>query len=55
MPASQRKSSVAAIVALLVVVLLGGVWLGGHPDDLPGFARDAFVADHQQRLIDVAA
>jgi carboxyl-terminal processing protease len=55
MPASQRKSSVAAIVASLVLVLLGGVWLGGHPDDLPGFARDAFVADHQQRLIDVAA
>jgi carboxyl-terminal processing protease len=55
MPASQRKLSVAAIVATLFVVLLGGVWLGGHPDDLPGFARDAFVADHQQRLIDVAA
>jgi carboxyl-terminal processing protease len=55
MPASQRKSSIAAIVASLVVVLLGGIWLGGHPDDLPGFARDAFVADHQQRLIDVAA
>jgi carboxyl-terminal processing protease len=55
MPASQRKSSIAAIVASLVVVLLGGVWLGGHPDDLPGFARDAFVADHQARLIDVAA
>jgi carboxyl-terminal processing protease len=55
MPASQRKSSVAAIVASLVIVLLTGVWLGGHPDDLPGFARDAFVADHQARLIDVAA
>ncbi|MDO9353620.1 MAG: S41 family peptidase [Solirubrobacteraceae bacterium] len=32
-------------VVSLLVVLLGGVWLGGHPDRLPGFARDAFVQD----------
>jgi carboxyl-terminal processing protease len=37
-----------ALVALTVVLVLGvlslGLFLGGHPDDLPGFARGAFVA-----------
>ncbi len=27
------------------LLLLGGIWLGGHPETLPGFARDAFVSD----------
>jgi carboxyl-terminal processing protease len=36
---------VAALVAALVVVLLGGIWLGGHPAKLPEFVRDRFVDD----------
>jgi carboxyl-terminal processing protease len=55
MPANLSKSSVAAIVALLIAVLVAGVWLGGHPNDLPSFARDVLVADHQRQLIDQAA
>lgn len=55
MPASLTKSSVTAIIALLIAVLVAGVWLGGHPNDLPAFARDALVADHQRQLIDQAA
>jgi carboxyl-terminal processing protease len=34
---------VAFAVALLVLCL--GLWLGGHPRQLPGFVRDAFVAE----------
>lgn len=55
MPARPRKSPVAALVVALLIALVAGLWWGGHPDDLPGFLRDAFVSDHQVRLIDVAA
>jgi carboxyl-terminal processing protease len=41
-----------AVLAPLLLVL--GVWLGGHPDNLPGFARDALVGDDQGRLVDEA-
>jgi carboxyl-terminal processing protease len=43
-----------ALVVLLPVVLVVGLWLGGHPQDLPGFARNAFVADHETRVVDEA-
>ena len=36
------------------VCLVAGVWLGGHPDNLPGFARDALVGDSEGRLYDEA-
>jgi carboxyl-terminal processing protease len=29
----------------LVALLCAGLWLGGHPGKLPGFARDLFVAE----------
>jgi carboxyl-terminal processing protease len=32
-------------VAALVAVLLGGIWLGGHPAKLPEFLRDRLVDD----------
>jgi carboxyl-terminal processing protease len=41
-------------VVLLPVVLIAGIWLGGHPGNLPGFARDALVGDSQGRLYDEA-
>ncbi|MFL5895072.1 MAG: S41 family peptidase [Thermoleophilaceae bacterium] len=31
------------VVLLLLLVLLGGIWLGGHPEALPGPLRDALV------------
>jgi len=43
-----------ALLLLLPVLLVGGLWLGGHPDDLPGFLRSAFVADQQTRVVDEA-
>jgi carboxyl-terminal processing protease len=54
MPPSRRQPLTAALAALLPIVLVLGIWLGGHPDRLPGFARDALVADHQTRVVDEA-
>ena len=42
--------SVLPLPALLAL----GLWLGGHPEHLPGFLRSAFVADHQTRVVDEA-
>src|SRR3954470_10725926 len=42
------------VVVLIPVALLLGVWLGGHPGALPGFARDALVGDSQGRLYEEA-
>jgi carboxyl-terminal processing protease len=39
---------------MLPVLLVVGIWLGGHPEDLPGFARSAFVKDHETQVIDQA-
>jgi carboxyl-terminal processing protease len=36
---------VSAAVAAIVLVLIGGIWLGGHPESLPDPLRDAFVVD----------
>jgi len=33
------------IVLGLLLVLAGGIWLGGHPEALPGPVRDAFVEE----------
>jgi carboxyl-terminal processing protease len=40
-----RGWGVAAFVVALAAVLLGGIWLGGHPAKLPEFLRDRFVDD----------
>jgi carboxyl-terminal processing protease len=49
----SQQSRLAGGLALLAV-LAGGLWLGGHPKDLPGFARDLFVADHDTRVVNEA-
>ncbi|MEA2152311.1 MAG: carboxyl-terminal processing protease [Solirubrobacteraceae bacterium] len=54
MPSGRRHSRLAALVAALPILLILGVYLGGHPEDLPGFARSAFVADHETRVVDEA-
>jgi carboxyl-terminal processing protease len=36
---------IAALAVGLVAALCLGIWLGGHPDKLPSFARDAFIGD----------
>src|ERR1700730_8153136 len=52
-PLAELRSLVVLAVAL-PVVLVGGIWLGGHPQDLPAFARNALVADHSTRVVDEA-
>jgi carboxyl-terminal processing protease len=58
MPRPSRPTldwrSILALTIAFLVVLVAGVWLGGHPSDLPGFARNALVADHATRVVDEA-
>jgi carboxyl-terminal processing protease len=41
-------------VLLGLLLLVGGVWLGGHPEHLPGFAQGLFVADNDTRSVNEA-
>jgi carboxyl-terminal processing protease len=54
MPRSPRQPLTAALVLLLPVLLALGLWLGGHPQHLPGFLRSVFVEDRQTRVVDEA-
>jgi carboxyl-terminal processing protease len=38
-----RAGRIAALVAALLAVLVGGIWLGGHPAKLPEFVREHLV------------
>jgi carboxyl-terminal processing protease len=54
-PPRSRKDPLTAILGVLLPILLvGGLWLVGHPEHLPEFLRRAFVADHQTRVVDEA-
>jgi carboxyl-terminal processing protease len=49
------RHPVTFILALMLPVLLViGLWLGGHPEDMPGFLRSTFVADQKTRVVDEA-
>ena len=51
----RRRRSLTPLLAVLAPLLLVlGVWLGGHPANLPGFARDALLGDDEGRLYDEA-
>ena len=54
MPRAFRQPLRAALALLVPLLLVAGLWLGGHPEHLPGFLRNAFVADHQTRVVDEA-
>jgi carboxyl-terminal processing protease len=52
---SRRQPLIVILGVLLPVFLVLGVWLGGHPEDLPGFARgSAFEQNHQTQVVDEA-
>ena len=54
-PAPTRRPPLAIVLAVLLPVLLAaGLWLGGHPEHLPGFLRSAFVHDRQSLVVDEA-
>jgi carboxyl-terminal processing protease len=50
----SRSPQIALRVAIVIVVLLVGVWLGGHPGWLPSSIRGAFVDDGNNQLVDQA-
>jgi carboxyl-terminal processing protease len=50
----RRRSLLPVFLLLLPVLLLAGIWLGGHPDSLPDPVRDALVDDGQGRVYDEA-
>ena len=54
MTARARQSLIVALALLAPVLLIAGVWVGGHPEDLPGFARRVFVAGHNTRVVNEA-
>src|SRR5438874_13554585 len=51
---SPPRLSRTLLVLAAPVLLVAGLWLGGHPQHLPGFARDVFVSDHATRVVDEA-
>jgi carboxyl-terminal processing protease len=50
----SRQPLIAVLGLALPLLLVAGIWLGGHPEDLPGFARGVFVADHDTRVVNEA-
>ena len=51
----RRSRNPAPYLAVLIpLALVLGIWLGGHPDHLPGPARDTLVANTDGRLYDEA-
>ncbi len=53
-PRSRRQPLTAALSLALPLLLVAGLWLGGHPEDLPSFLRSAFVASPQSHVVDEA-
>src|SRR3954465_14563884 len=50
----QQSPILTGAAFLAPVLLVLGIWLGGHPNDLPGFVRDALVGDSDAQTIDRA-
>jgi carboxyl-terminal processing protease len=50
----RRQPLLATLAVLAPVLLLLGIWLGGHPTDLPGFMRNALVEDQNTRVVNEA-
>lgn len=50
----NRQPLIAVLAILLPVLLVAGLWLGGHPEELPGFLRTTFVVNHQTLVVDEA-
>src|SRR3954465_13171563 len=50
----ERRPLRTALAVLAPVLLVLGIYLGGHPETLPGFVRDALVGDSDAQTIDRA-
>jgi carboxyl-terminal processing protease len=49
------RTRTAALTAALLAALAGGIWLGGHPEHLPGPVRDALVNDDRALRAEVTS
>ena len=45
---NPRRARWLAIVLVPIAVLLLGIWLGGRPEDLPGFMRSFAGSSHRR-------
>ena len=54
MPPSKRQPLLVILALLLPVLLILGIWLGGHPNKLPGFARNLLTANHETQVVNEA-
>jgi carboxyl-terminal processing protease len=52
MQTSFEKTSLAVVAAVLLLV--AGIWLGGHPSDLPQFLRSTFAPSSSDTTVDQA-
>jgi carboxyl-terminal processing protease len=50
----RRRVLVPLLLVLVPIALVAGVWLGGHPNALPGFARDALVSNDDGQVYEEA-
>ena len=41
----MRPARITLLAVALIAILTTGIWLGGHPENLPGPVRDALVDD----------
>jgi carboxyl-terminal processing protease len=52
---SRRQPLIVVLAVMLPILLVVGIWLGGHPEDLPKFARGStFEANQQTQVVDEA-
>jgi carboxyl-terminal processing protease len=51
---SRRPPLASVLAALLPILLVAGLYLGGHPEDLPGFVRRALVKNDQGGVVEEA-
>src|SRR4051795_11805981 len=49
-----RRLLTPLLALLVVIALVGGIYLGGHPGGLPGFVRDPLVGDSDARVYEEA-
>jgi carboxyl-terminal processing protease len=54
MSSSRQQPRQLILMVLAPVLLVLGLWLGGHPEDLPAFLRSAFVSSPQTQAVDEA-
>ena len=50
----RRRSYLPLFIVLMPLLLVAGIWLGGHPDTLPEQVRDALVEDGDGRVYEEA-